>query len=613
MKVISKLLLIALLIVVNAYLISSVELIKTDVKQFFPDAGTSQSNNLDVEKNQYLFVSTDNPEPLYDLESKDLIDGVISLVERPDVYLVFFDEAAHNKVIEGLSASSIMGTSIVGNLLSDEFLYDIQTFLIVFIPLMIPFLAFFTSVRFVLNTIGEVLFYSVFVLATIVYFKVALNSAYLLSLLFSYIYIFTLINQVYYNRVATRSLVLSLGASLGTTGLSAFLLYYSGFGVISDFGKSLMLWVLVLAVYLSLRLLFITRVPHVLKWFKMQAPIFKAQSVLKLVGLFIIAFVILLSFKPVNVNLNPLGMSSYQGEITTFETKSSLSQPILLTIKSNNCSLRKLECNQQLSNFVKQIEHKIEVKFQPILDLNSLYQSFTEEPFSNVTPPKFAQFKLGLDMLSVDQYLYETKQNSGNYIAAVSLLEPVDGLIDLKSSIESLNNEQVAFTVELQGHLSNIATYQSTFLNEMFWSVLSMLFLLAVLFLIGYRKFAVLVSLLPAVLAISVLFVIHSLFDLDLSVMTLIAIILFVGLITDNLIHILMTYRIQDVNCFQTVFKPIILSNVFLILSMALMGIVNSGFMKIFGIELAILLSAHLLFLVYFLPTLFSKLMPRKQ
>ena len=196
MKVISKLLLIALLIVVNAYLISSVELIKTDVKQFFPDAGTSQSNNLDVEKNQYLFVSTDNPEPLYDLESKDLIDGVISLVERPDVYLVFFDEAAHNKVIEGLSASSIMGTSIVGNLLSDEFLYDIQTFLIVFIPLMIPFLAFFTSVRFVLNTIGEVLFYSVFVLATIVYFKVALNSAYLLSLLFSYIYIFSLINQV---------------------------------------------------------------------------------------------------------------------------------------------------------------------------------------------------------------------------------------------------------------------------------------------------------------------------------------------------------------------------------------------------------------------------------
>lgn len=613
MKVITKLLLIVILIVINAYLVSSVELLKTDVKQFFPDVETSQTNNLDVEKNQYLFVSTDNPEPLYNLESENLIDGVISLFERPDVFLVFFDEAVHNQVIDGLSASSIMGTSIVGNLLSDEFLLDIQTFLIVFIPLMIPFLAFFTSVKFVLNTIGEVLFYSAFVLTVIVFFEVALNSAYLLSLLFSYIYIFTLINQVYYNRVATYSLALSLSASLGTTGLSAFLLYYSGFGVISDFGKSLMLWVLVLAIYLGFRLFIRVRVPHVLDWFKMQAPIFQARSVLQLITLFIFSFVLLLSFNPVNVNLNPLGMSSYKGEITTFEANSSLSQPILLTVKSNDCSLRSLECNQQLSSFVKQIENKIEVKFQPILDLNSLYQSFTEEPFSSVTPAKFAQFKLGLDMLSVDQYLYETKQNSANYIAAVSLLEPVDGLIELKNSIESLNAEQAAFTVELQGHLSKIASYQSIFLNEMFLSVVSMLFLLAILFLIGYRKFAVLVSLLPAVLAISVLFFIHSIVNLDLSVMTLIAIILFVGLITDNLIHILMTYRMQNVDCFQTVFKPIILSNVFLILSMALMGIVNSGFMKVFGIELAILLSAHLLFLVYFLPTLFSKLIPRKQ
>ncbi|MBN2864432.1 MAG: hypothetical protein JXK16_00330 [Thiotrichales bacterium] len=611
MKVITKLLLIAFLIIVNAYLVSSVELVKTDVKQFFPDENTSQHNNLNIEKSQYLFVSTNDPEPLYDLESQKLIDGVINVVDKSDVFLVFFNEDAHNQVIDDLTSSSIMGTSIVGSLLSDEFISDVQTFLVVFIPIMIPLLAFFTSVKFVLNTIGEVLFYSAFVVSIIVFFEIALNSAYLLSLLFSYIYIFTLINQVYYNRVATYSLVMSLSASLVTTGLSAFLLYYSGFGVISDFGKSLMIWVLVLAIYLSFRLLVRVRMPHALDWFKMRAPLFKVKSVLQLIVLFTLSFVLLILYSPVNVNLNPLGMSSYQSEIKSFESKSSLSQPILLTIQSKDCSLRNLKCNQQLSTFVSEIERKIEIKFQPILDLNTLYQSFTEESFEGVTPAKFAQFKLGLDMMSVDRYLYGSSQNTANYIAAVSLLEPVDDLIELKRSIESLNNEQSLFTVELEGHLSKIASYQTIFLNEMFWSVLSMLTLLATLFLIGYRKFAVLVSLLPAVLAISVLFFMHSLFKIDLSVMTLIAIILFVGLITDNVIHILMTYRMDNVDCFQTVFKPIILSNVFLILSMALMGLVNDGFMKVFGIELAILLSAHLLFLIYFVPTLFSKLMPR--
>jgi len=613
LKAITKLFIIATLIIINLYLVTYVELVNTDVKQFFPNNTSFQQHDLDIEKNQYLFVATDDPQPLYDLEENHLLDGVVNLVTRPDVFLVFFNESVHQQVIDALPAKTFMGTSIVGNLLSNEFISDIQIFLVIFIPIMIPLLAFFTSVKFVLNAIGEVLFFSVFILIAVLLFDIELNSASLLSLLFSFIYIFTLINQVYYNNVATYSLALSLVASLATTGLSAFLLYYSGFGVISDFGKSLMIWVLILSIYLGFRLLVRVRMPHTLDWFKMRAPKLNPRYIAQGVTLFGLTFVLMIWVFPISVNLNPLGMSSYKGEITSFESSRSLSQPILLTIKAKNCSLRSLECNQQLSEFITKIDNKIAINFQPVLDLNTLYQSFTEENFDAVTPAKFAQFKLGLDMMSADRYLYGKTQNTANYIASISLLEPVDDLIGLKRNIESLNEEQPNFNVELEGHLSKIANYQAIFLNEMFWSVLSMLSLLAILFLLSYRKLAVLISLLPALLAISVLFFIHSLFGLGLTVMTLIAIILFVGLITDNIIHILMTYRMDKVNCFKTVFKPIILSNMFLIMSLALMGFVNDGFMKMFGIELAILLSAHLLFLVYFLPSLFLKYMPKSE
>ena len=597
---------------VNAYLVSSMTLIETDVKQFFPDKTVAHQDTLNSEKNRYLFVSTPNPEPLYDLEEKKLIDGIINLPGKEDVFLVFFNENAHSKVIKELSGSTFMGTSIVGSLLSNEFISDLNLFLLFFIPIMIPFLAFFTSVKFVLNSLAEVLAFSVLVLTVITYWEIDLNAAFLLALLFTYIYIFTLINQIYYNKVSTPSLALSLSASLATTALSAFLLSHSGFGIISDFGTSLMIWVLILTIYMGARLFIRVRTPHTLSWLKLRAPLMKVDLLSGFIALFSVSFVVAVYLSPINVNLNPLGLSSYTSDINEFEAKSSLSQPILITIKSENCPLRTLECNQKLSNFIHDIENKISLKFEPILDLNTLYTSFTEETFESVTSAKFAQFKLGMDMMSVDRYLYGQDLNSANFIASISLLEPVDSLIELKRSIELLNDQQNDFKVEIEGHLAQIALYQSIFLDEMFWSVLSMLLLLATLFLIFYRRLAVLISLLPAILSISILFFIHSIFSLSLSVMTLIAVILFVGLITDNIIHILMTYRLKEVDCFKTVFKPIILSNLFLILSLTLMALVNQGFLKMFGMELAILLTAHLLFLIFLLPPLFLKLMPRK-
>ncbi|MEA3406358.1 MAG: hypothetical protein U9R28_11550 [Pseudomonadota bacterium] len=611
MKVWTKLLIISVLVILNSYLISFVDIAKTDIKQFFPEAAVKNQSDINTES-RYLFIATQNPDSLYELEENQLIDGILNLPGKEDVFLVFFNETTHEEVIQKIEGSSYMGTSIVGTLLSEEFIEDLTVFLLVFIPLIIPLLAYVTSVKFVVNTIGEVLAFSALILAVIVYFDIALNSAYLLALLFSYIYVFTLINQVYFNKTGTWPLALSLFASLATTWLSAFLLSFSGFGVIRDFGYSLMIWIGMLLFYLGLRLFIRSRTPHNLEWFKLKAPIVRMRFINLFLGSFLLSAFMLIDLSPIHINLNPLGMSAHKQAISEFEENSSLSQPILMTIESKGCSLRALECNQKLSELIKKVENQISLKFEPVLDLNTLYSSFTEEKFDQVTSAKFAQFKLGMDMMSIDRYLYGKDFNSANYIASISLLEPVASLLDLKQSIEQLNSEQDTFQVVLQGHLSQIGIYQKIFIDEMLWSVTSILLLLAFLFLVFFKKLAVLVSLLPAGLAIIVLLFMHSLFDMTLSVMTLIAIILFIGLITDNVIHILMTYRMEHVDCFKRVFKPIILSNLILIISLSLMALVNHGFLKIFGLELAILLLAHLIFLVYLLPTLFLKTMPKE-
>jgi len=611
LKILTKLLIIAALVVLNTYLASYVDITKTDIKQFFPEATVSNQSDVDTDS-RYLFVATENSDILYELEENQLIDGILNLPGKEDVFLVFFNEHTHADVMQKIEGSSYMGTSIIGTLLSEEFIEDLTLFLLVFIPLVIPLLAYVSSVKFVVNTIGEVLAFSAMILAVIVYFDIGLNAAYLLALLFSYIYVFTLINQVYFNKSDTKSLALSLFASLATTWLSALLLSFSGFGVISDFGYSLMIWIAVLTFYLALRLFIRSRTPHSLEWFKLKAPVVRMGYIHTFLGAFLFSSIVLLNVSPIQINLNPLGMSAHKQAIDQFEQQSTLSQPILVTIESQNCPLRTLECNQKLSELIQGMEEKISVKFEPVLDLNTLYSMFTEEQFDQVTSSKFAQFKLGMDMMSIDRYLYGQDFNSANYIASISLLEPVTSLLKLKQDIEQLNAEQSDFQVSIQGHLSQIGVYQNVFIDEMFWSVTSILILLAFLFLVYYRKLAVLLSLLPAVLAIIVLLFIHSVFDMSLSVMTLIAIILFIGLITDNVIHILMTYRMEYVDCFKRVFKPIVLSNLILIISLIIMALAGQGFLKVFGLELAILLLAHLLFLVYLLPTLFLKAMPKQ-
>jgi hypothetical protein len=438
---------------------------------------------------------------------------------------------------------------------------------------------------------------------------IKLNSAYLLSLLFIYIYVFTLINQIYYNKTPIRKLSISLAASLITTWLSALLLSISGFGIISDFGTALMVWIGLLSFYVALRVTLFKEAKHDLKWFTFKEP--PVISLKKIAAITFLSMIGLLLVNPSNINLNPLSFSSNHQKITEFETNHSLSQPVLLAIQAKDCSYRTLDCNLKLHDLQARLKQHMQLKFQPVLDLNSLYLNLMEEPFTEVTPAKFAQFKLALDLFSNESILYSADFKTAYIMVSVSIMEPIKQLITLLQGIDQVNQQTTHFMIVPQGHLAKVANYQQTFLDEMLESMTYIFLLLALLFTLFYMSLRVLISLLPAIISVALLLSLHALLKIDLSVMTMIALILFIGLITDNLIHILITYKIVTQGCFKVVYRPIILSNTIMIISLFFMALITEGFLKAFGMELALLLSFHLILMIYLLPTLFKRFMPQ--
>ncbi|WP_127470898.1 efflux RND transporter permease subunit [Thiomicrorhabdus aquaedulcis] len=616
MKHFLKLLLLGLLVAINAHLVTQVSINDIDVEEFFPEktassTNTSAQNNINA-TNRYLFVANVPSTTLSGLQEQALISEYMAVPFKEHTYLILFKypQQAHVLAQLQLNKSDYLGTPIVGTILSQEFLTGLKTYLWILIPILLPIIVLLTSFRYLLNLSNEVLVFSLLILSCIVLFKMHLNAAYLLSLLFIYIYAFTLINQVYYNKIATPTLLFSLLASLLTTWLSALLLSFSNFGIIKDFGWSLMLWLGVLSVYILLRVMGFSRSSLQLHWLNLK-PSFLSSKMLGLIaGLFVVIFALWL-IKPMTVNLNPLAMSTSQQHINQFEQQHTLTQPILMSVTAHHCSLKTVQCNQELATWLKEVYKNLNVNYALILDLEHAYQTFAEEPLSHATPQKLAQFQLSLDLLGAEKLLYNQDFTQVNSLFSVSLLQPLEQLIIMTQKIQEADQASDQFSVHLVGHMNQVAQYQATFLQEMGLGVLYIFILLAGLFALFYQDLKVTVSLVPALLSMMALLSFHSLMQIDLSIMTLIALILFVGIISDNIIHILIAYKTVQNNCFKTVFRPIILTNLIMIASLLLMALINHSFLKQFGLELASLLIVHLILMVYLLPSLFKTFLTR--
>ncbi|MBO1925011.1 hypothetical protein [Thiomicrorhabdus sp. 6S3-12] len=610
----AKLTVILISIIFSLLLGSHLTFTQTDITKFFPQTITESTVEELKLSQRYLFVSSHNPGEAADLEQSGLVKQLIAIPSKQDEQynsLLIYSIDKQPGILQFLKENKILGPPVIGAILSKEFVEELLHYLWLFIPVIILGIFFLTGYRFLLNALLEIALFSVLLLGIIQFYSIELNPASLLALLFVYIYVFTLLNQLYFNKLDAKSLRLSFIVSVATTWLSGILLYLSDFGLVSDFGYALTIWISVLAFYLAIRLQFIDQTRLTLNWFRFKPIVYKASFIWT--GLLLLGATCLVAYqtKPVAVELNPLSLSSQHQQILQFEADVSLAQPFMMQIHSNECSLRELECTLKYQNFIAQLFKETDIKYRTLFDMGSAYRQFSDEPLSATDSRKFSQFKLANDMMGLDRFLFGNDGRNTFFIGAISLLEPVSTLVELKTTMDHADLKRSGFTVKLLGHTSMAETYQNRFILETAYSLFNILLLLSALFAILFKRLRALVTLLPIALSLMIFMLLHMIFGFELSVISLISAILFVGIVSDNLIHIALTYKNHEKDCFRTVFKPVVLSNLIMIASLMLMAFFMQGVLHFFGMELAILLCSHLLLSILLLPTLFRTYLSR--
>ncbi len=292
--------------------------------------------------------------------------------------------------------------------------------------------------------------------------------------------------------------------------------------------------------------------------------------------------------------------------IDDFEQEHILTQPILLSVKSNNCSFKELECVKDLSFLMDDIVSQIPVKADRIIDFNMMYQAFAESDIKNIDKKKLAQFYLALEFSFNPEYLISADGKETFMIFTISIKESTEALSTLVHNIDALNHKYPKFTIEPLSHVGKIQQYKQIFVDETFKGMTMVLGFIVMIFMFYYRNIFILIVFIPAIITLVLFFAIHSIFMIPISLMSLVSLILFIGLIGDNIIHIFICYKKNGMSCISSVYKPIILSNTLMVL--ALFGMMFTGtLLQKFGLELGFLLAMHLFLLVYLLPKLATK------
>lgn len=576
-----------------------------DIKSFFPTNDILDGQSSIIQKEQrLLFTSSENKGIFKELHGLDIIEDIFEIPNNTQTSMIIFPQLKQPELLDKLASEKILGPPVIGQILSKEFISDIRHYVFLILPILFFLFVLLTSLRYLFSILIEILSVSFLLLFTVSLLPYDINISFLLSLVFAYIYAFTILNYFYYGDIQKMNLLKGIIISLLTTALSAFFLSKSDFLVISDFGKSLLIWLSILGFYLGLRLYYIQAKNWNLLWLNYFLDHVRIEKYI----LWTVSIIILLTFvlhHKLIINLNPISISNSSSMIDDFEEEYILAQPVLLSIKSHSCTFKEVACAQELSVLIDNFINEVPMKAERIIDFNMMYQSFTESNMIHIDKKKLAQFYLALEFYFNPKYLISTDGQETLILFSISIKESTDTLLALEDKIDDFNIRYPHFTLESLSHIGKIKKYKQMFVEETVKGIFIVFSFIVILFISYYRNIFILIIFIPAIITILLFFAIHSIFMISISLMSLVALILFIGLIADNLIHIFICYKHHTVNCMSTVYKPIILSNILMILS--LLGMVFSGtLLQKFGLELGFLLIMHLFLLVYFLPRLLS-------
>ncbi|MBT8348113.1 MAG: hypothetical protein HKP62_01535 [Sulfurovum sp.] len=606
MKPLFKTLTFVLLVVVNLFYINKITIVPMNIESFFPQDSMVE-NNTSILKNskRILFSANTDKKALDALREDGILNDVMNLENFNHTSMLIFRQSDQHEIISKLNNETILGPPIVGEILSKEFISDTKNYLMYVIPFLLPIFILLTSLRYLFLISIEMLFISFLLLSSIAYYGYEINVSFSLSLVFSYIYAFTILNYFFYGNIDSQHLWKGLMISLLTTILSAVILMQSSFSIIADFGKSLLMWMIVLVCYLFIRRFFI-KVRHFdLSWLDHFR---KDQLIAKYIIFFLILLGILalIQSNKLIINLNPVSSSYSSQHINKFEQEHILAQPVVIGIRSHECTYREVNCVKELSAIVEDITHDFPLKMESIMDINSLYYRFTGANIQETNREKLAQFYLALEFSSNPEYVMNSDTTQAYMLLNISIKSSTQSLTELMYFLNNIDKKYQYFTIDSLGHLAQIQQYKEMFFEETFMGMSIMLGFIIIVFLFYYGNISMIIAFIPALITLCIFFALHVLFSVSISLMSLVSLILFIGLIGDNIIHIFICYKKNGTLCFKTVYKPIILSNILMIISLFGMAFTGTLLQK-FGLELGLLLAVHLLLLVYVLPILVVK------
>ena len=596
------------IIFLNYLLINTIPVHKIDWNDFFPQTKTIESSQNWFEANtQYLFIEL----PDTQIADKFLEDGEIlnyfTLDPVSNLHLLIFNFSQQSNLLEKIKSYSCSGTSIIGQEIMDNFMQEIEVYLLYIVPILLVILFFLTSMRYWINIIFELNLFYLFLLSSIYLLNFTMTPSSLLALSFLIIYAFTLFNYLFSGEINRRKLSFGIAISILTTALSAFFLYLSKFGLIHSFGKMLLFGLLLLFVYTMVRIFFTKHSYLPITWFEKLSE--EQPMVFRISLPIIIAVTILISlnYKNFLIDLNPLNLIEKSSpsiqKINSFEVKHLPSLPFVIEISLRNGDFTELENAKSLNALLESLDTNLTVK--TLIDLNTSYRIFSQKSFSTATDESYAQFLLALEMSSdsIPLFSYDYKQSF------ITMLLPInsssDAISKLLKQLNTLEKQDQQFSINVLGKIADMERFSYLFFKEFIISLslsIGFVFIFFLFYCRSYKAFVIVFSTLFSVIS---LLGFHALFNLNMTLMTLLSVVLFSGLIADSLIHIFICYNDNNDECFTSVTKPIIFSNVSMIIGLA--GMFFSGsLMKEFGMELSILLVANLIFILYILPPIFE-------
>ncbi len=597
----------------NILVVRQIPVATMEWSKLFPQPKADARQTL-LEQKQYLLCHFDQEEGIPEiLENPSLFDAAVALPGKKGEYLCLFDPQKKERVLHTLDGVEKSGVVMVESLLFDDFSKEIYHFSAQILPFTLIFLLFFIPWRLWVDILLEMLLYSLLLGLFLEAGLLEVNAASLLALLFLFIYSLTLVNYLYSENVDVRRLFFGIGVSIAATMLSTLFLIDSEFGIIHHFGMMLFVGLVILLLYVSVRLFVLRYFPHQAHRYRFDPGRLVHRFRYRRIGVWLLGLLALfagiIGYNRVTVDLNVLNLLDRQTvqlrELAAFETHHAPSLLFGIKVASKASTFHDIEEVRRLIDLQKDLKERLHAEV--LLSIPAAYEAFRSMAHNREDPNILAQFLLvnrfahhAIDLFSEDMV-------SSYLVASFPLTISSDRLIAAKETVKRLQQDYPGFQISLQGKVADFDRFLEIFFKESAIGLFVTLFISMFFFLLYCRNlFSLFVSFSAVLFSLFLLLIVHLLFGLPLTIMTLMSLILYGGLVADSFIQLFICYKQRDLVCEKSMLNPIFVSNISILAFLVSMVFVG-GILGAFALDMSILLGANLLFIMLFVPMIYRR------